>query len=155
MPPTEVIIAGCGIAGPVLALLLKQKGYQPAIYERGSGLLTLDSASCLQFGVQRPKSIALLADMALANRIEIHFERQVVAVEQTDEYARVKLNTGETDTASFVVGCDRLHSSVRIPLFGKEDATFTGLTQTGGIKFVCGLVAHDELGQIQDGVGHP
>lgn len=88
-----------------------------------------------QFGVQRPKFIALLADMALANGIEIHFEKQVVAVEQTDEYARVKLNTGETDTASFVVGCDGLHSNVRIALFGKEDATFTGLTQVGA--FFC------------------
>ncbi|KAJ7842823.1 hypothetical protein B0H14DRAFT_2779943 [Mycena olivaceomarginata] len=188
MPPTKVIIAGCGIAGPVLALLLKQKGYQPVIYERGkrapdaglslmlqlNGLRVLSSIPGLieklpgmaidqtmiysvvpsdervlvqssfpsdlrlkyghgQFGVQRSKFIALLADMALANGIEIHFEKQVVAVEQTDEYARVKLNTGETDTASFVVGCDGLHSNVRIALFGKEDATFTGLTQTGGI----------------------
>nr|GAT50781.1 FAD/NAD(P)-binding domain-containing protein [Mycena chlorophos] len=31
----KVIIVGCGIAGPVLALLLKQKGFEPVIYERG------------------------------------------------------------------------------------------------------------------------
>ncbi|KAF8198170.1 FAD/NAD(P)-binding domain-containing protein [Mycena galopus ATCC 62051] len=188
MPPTKVIIVGCGIAGPVLALLLKQKGYLPVIYERGkyaadaglslmlqlNGLrvlslipglieqlpgMAIDKATMYSvvpsdervlvqsnypedlrlehghglFGVQRPKLIALLADMALANGIEIHFECQVVDVEQTEEYARVKLITGETDTASIVIGCDGLHSNVRIALFGKEEATFTGLTQTGGI----------------------
>jgi salicylate hydroxylase len=88
-------------------------------------------------GVQRPKFLALLTDTALAQGIEIHFERQVVDVEQTDEYVRVRLITGETDTASFVVGCDGLHSNVRIALFGKEDATFTGLTQvSASIYFI-------------------
>ncbi|KAJ6523307.1 hypothetical protein B0H19DRAFT_652134 [Mycena capillaripes] len=188
MPPTKVIIVGCGIAGPVLAVLLKQKGYEPVIYERGtrspdaglSLMLQLNGLRVLSLipglvdqlpgmaveqamlyslvpsderilahssfpadlrrehghgliGVQRPKFLALLSDTALAQGIEIHFERQVVAVEQTAEYARVRLHTGETDTASFVVGCDGLHSNVRIALFGKEEATFTGLTQTGGI----------------------
>ncbi|KAJ7034688.1 hypothetical protein C8F04DRAFT_1100636 [Mycena alexandri] len=189
MPGTKVIIVGCGIAGPILALLLKQKGYEPVVYERGkrspdnaglslmlqlNGLrilslipglieqlpgMTVDQATTYSIvpsdervlgqstypadlrrengyglvGVRRPKFLALLSDVALAHGIEIHFERQVVAVEQTDEYARVRLNTGETDTASFVVGCDGLHSNVRIALFGKEEATFTGLTQTGGV----------------------
>ena len=34
MPGTKVIIAGCGVAGPVLGILLKLKGYEPVIYER-------------------------------------------------------------------------------------------------------------------------
>jgi len=34
MAPTQVIIAGCGIAGPVLGIFLKLKGYEPVIYER-------------------------------------------------------------------------------------------------------------------------
>ena len=34
MPGTKVIIAGCGVAGPVLGILLKLKGYDPIIYER-------------------------------------------------------------------------------------------------------------------------
>jgi salicylate hydroxylase len=32
-PPT-VLIIGCGIAGPVLALLLKRKGYNPIVFEK-------------------------------------------------------------------------------------------------------------------------
>lgn len=34
MSPTKVIIAGCGIAGPVLGTFLQLKGYQVVIYER-------------------------------------------------------------------------------------------------------------------------
>ncbi|KAJ7676503.1 hypothetical protein DFH06DRAFT_1466010 [Mycena polygramma] len=188
MSSTKVIIVGCGIAGPVLALLLKQKGYGPVIYDRGkrspdaglslmlqlNGLrvlslipglidhlpgMVVDEAKvyslvptdeCLlaessfpgdlrrehghgMVGVQRPKFLTLLSDTALARGIPIHFERAVVGVEQMEKHVRVQLNTGETDMASFVVGCDGLHSNVRIALFGKEDAAFTGLTQTGGI----------------------
>ncbi len=34
MSPTKVIIAGGGIAGPILATVLKEKGYEPVVYER-------------------------------------------------------------------------------------------------------------------------
>ena len=34
MAATKIIIAGGGIAGPVLGMLLKLKGYDPTIYER-------------------------------------------------------------------------------------------------------------------------
>lgn len=104
--------------------VLGQSDYPAALrHEYGHGLV----------GVQRPKFLALLSDTALARGIEIHFERQVVGIEQGGGFARVRLNTGETDSASLVVGCDGLHSNVRVALFGEEDATFTGLTQVGCI----------------------
>ena len=34
MASTRVGVIGCGIAGPVIALLLKQQGYDPVIFER-------------------------------------------------------------------------------------------------------------------------
>ena len=37
MPPT-VLIIGCGVAGPVLAILLKQKGYKPIVFEKAKEL---------------------------------------------------------------------------------------------------------------------
>ena len=37
-PQTKVIVVGAGIAGPVLALFLKQIGYEPVIYERTSSI---------------------------------------------------------------------------------------------------------------------
>lgn len=35
---TKVIIVGGGIAGPVLAILLKSKGYDPIVYEKVAAL---------------------------------------------------------------------------------------------------------------------
>ncbi|RFU76845.1 hypothetical protein TARUN_5431 [Trichoderma arundinaceum] len=34
MAPPTVLIIGCGVAGPVLAILLKRKGYQPIVFEK-------------------------------------------------------------------------------------------------------------------------
>ncbi len=34
MVDRTVIVIGCGIAGPVLALLLQQKGYLPCVVEK-------------------------------------------------------------------------------------------------------------------------
>ena len=34
MAPPTVIIIGCGVAGPVIALILKKKGYQPIVLEK-------------------------------------------------------------------------------------------------------------------------
>ncbi|OJJ70196.1 hypothetical protein ASPBRDRAFT_129854 [Aspergillus brasiliensis CBS 101740] len=38
MPPPTVLIIGCGIAGPVLAILLKRKGYNPIVFEKVQAL---------------------------------------------------------------------------------------------------------------------
>ena len=35
---TKVIVVGGGIAGPVLAILLKSKGYDPIVYEKVDAL---------------------------------------------------------------------------------------------------------------------
>jgi salicylate hydroxylase len=32
--PSKVIIVGCGVAGPAIALLLKKKGYEPVLLEK-------------------------------------------------------------------------------------------------------------------------
>ncbi|KAJ7054929.1 hypothetical protein C8F01DRAFT_1161837 [Mycena amicta] len=186
---SKVIIAGCGIAGPVLALLLKQKGYAPVIYERGgrapaaglslmhpnglkvlyliSGLIerlpgkTLDKIKLISIlpsdervlaqsdsptalrseggfgmvGVNRPRFLALLADMVEEAGIPMHFDTPVVGIGQSEggDVVLVHLGTGDTDSAPLVVGCDGLHSAVRVALFGEQKPVFTGLTQTGGV----------------------
>ena len=38
MSSPTVIIIGCGIAGPVLAILLKRKGYNPIVFEKVQAL---------------------------------------------------------------------------------------------------------------------
>jgi salicylate hydroxylase len=34
MAPITVLIIGCGVAGPVLAVLLQRKGYSPIVFEK-------------------------------------------------------------------------------------------------------------------------
>lgn len=53
---TKIIIAGAGIAGPVLAMLLKARGYEPVIYERskertdaGLSLVYVVDSTCNSF----------------------------------------------------------------------------------------------------------
>ncbi|KAI0633797.1 FAD/NAD-P-binding domain-containing protein [Trametes polyzona] len=205
MSGTKVIIAGCGIAGPVLAILLKLKGYSPVVYERGDGLskdglslwysmqsqcspttiiqangarvlslipgllddLTYQSFDQLVFysalagsegelartdapaalreyagtdigiaGIRRPHLLRTLLATAQKHGVDVVFGHQLVGVDEVEGEERVKVRfaNGAEDEASFVVGCDGLHSNARACLFGKEDATFTGLTQTGGIS---------------------
>ncbi|KAJ7210939.1 hypothetical protein C8J57DRAFT_999516, partial [Mycena rebaudengoi] len=179
----KVIVVGCGIAGPFLAMLLKLKGFEPVVYERGertadvgiSLMLQLNGLRVLSLvpglvekisgmvinealvysivpllrqsdyptklrekyghgllGVRRREFATLLAETAMSQGIPIHIEQQVVDVEQTDNAVLVRLNTGETDTESFVIGCDELHSTVRTVLFGKEEPAHTGLVQIAG-----------------------
>ncbi|KAI0656544.1 FAD/NAD(P)-binding domain-containing protein [Cubamyces menziesii] len=194
MSAPKVIIAGCGVAGPALGVVLKLQGYDPVIYERTDGPSELGLSLCLQpnglrvlslipglvdliprkrlrqlafysmlpgherelarsnapavlhalsggfgmEGVRRPLFLQALIDAAQAHGIPILFGHQLVAVdghEGTDaERVVVRFANGHTDEASFVVGCDGLHSNTRACLFGKEAAMFTGLTQTGGIS---------------------
>ncbi|RPD54084.1 FAD/NAD(P)-binding domain-containing protein [Lentinus tigrinus ALCF2SS1-6] len=184
---TKVIIAGGGIAGPVLAMFLKAKGYDPVIYERTDGPTDMGLSLALQpnglrvlelipglldkivrcrvtdsisysalledeceltrskmqlaeilghgiEGARRPVLLRALIEGAQERGVPVHFSHQVVDLEQHEESVTVKFANGKTDEGSFVVGCDGLHSNTRISLFGKEEAVFTGLTQTGGIS---------------------
>ncbi|KAM5543302.1 hypothetical protein V8D89_003176 [Ganoderma adspersum] len=187
MAGTKVIIAGGGVAGPVLAILLKLRGYDPIIYERldaptdmglslalqANGLKVLglipglvdkipshEVSSIVQYsalaederelvrlrtpqkeltgygvhGVRRPAFLRALIDEAQARGVPVVFGHQLVGVEQHAESVTVRFANGKTDTGSFVVGCDGLHSNTRTTLFGEEAVSFTGLTQTGGIS---------------------
>ncbi|CCM03079.1 uncharacterized protein FIBRA_05199 [Fibroporia radiculosa] len=62
------------------------------------------------------------------------FNRMVVEVAQRHgrEDVVVTFANGTTDTASFVIECDGLHSNTRICLFGQEPVDFTGLVQVRG-----------------------
>ncbi|KAI0692348.1 FAD/NAD(P)-binding domain-containing protein [Cerioporus squamosus] len=187
MAATKVIIAGGGIAGPVLAMFLKAKGYDPVIYERTEGPTDMGLSLALQAnglrvlelipglldkivrcraeesfsysalpedecelarskfqlaevlghgveGTRRPALLRTLIEGAQERGVPVHFSHQVVDVEQHGDSVTVKFADGKTDEASFVVGCDGIHSNTRISLFGKEEVSFTGLTQTGGIS---------------------
>jgi len=85
-------------------------------------------------GVQRQKLLRLLTETAEKDGVEIKWEHKLVDLEQGPDSVTVKFENGHTDTAGFVIGCDGLHSNTRTCLFGKEEAAFTGMTQTGGFS---------------------
>ncbi|KAL1942512.1 hypothetical protein VTO73DRAFT_6114 [Trametes versicolor] len=189
MSKTKVIIAGAGIAGPVLAVFLKNKGYDPIIYERtdhptvhglslalqtnglrvlsllpglldkvvGGNVQQLIQYSTLPedlgeltrsdgparvkaeygFGMRGVGRVAFhhtLLEHAKENGIPIVFSHQLVSFEETADSVTVTFANGKSDTGSFLVGCDGLHSNTRECLFAKQEPTFTGLVQTGGIS---------------------
>ncbi|PIL33910.1 hypothetical protein GSI_03616 [Ganoderma sinense ZZ0214-1] len=187
MAGTKVILAGGGVAGPVLGMLLKLKGYDPIIYERldapsdmglslalqANGLKVLnlipglvdkipmhELAELVQYsalpdderelarmrppqkevagysmnGVRRPVMLRVLIEEAEARGVPVVFGHQLVGFEQHAESVTARFANGATDTGSFLVGCDGLHSDTRKTLFGEEAVSFTGLTQTGGIS---------------------
>ncbi|OAX31354.1 FAD/NAD(P)-binding domain-containing protein, partial [Rhizopogon vinicolor AM-OR11-026] len=190
MTKTRVIVVGAGIAGPVLAVFLKTRGYNPIIYERlpgpGEGGLSfmlqpnglrvlslipefveqiqgkspdkimhcssLDGKEDIladfdvsphsmrenfgfpMIGVRRSEFQKLLIDTAEKHGIEVKWGHQAIGFDQSEDAVEVTFANGVKDTASFVVGCDGLHSNTRTALFGKEKADFTGLTQFGGLS---------------------
>ncbi|CDO74349.1 hypothetical protein BN946_scf184645.g5 [Trametes cinnabarina] len=189
MSKTKVIIAGAGIAGPVLGMFLKAKGYEPIVYERthqptdnglslalqtnGLRVLSLvpglldkivggrieemvqysvlpedmgeltrsdfprkikESTGFGIMGVSRPVFHRVLLDHAQSMGIPIVFGHHLVNLQDNADSVTVTFANGEIDTASFVVGCDGLHSHTREFLFGKQEPSFTGLVQTGGLS---------------------
>lgn len=208
MAPTHVAIAGAGIAGPVLAMLLKQKGYNPVLYERteyvtSAGLslvlqpnglkvlrlipglidsipaqilthiavfstlppkretplvfyeiskaieesnsensketLSKLTPDILARGVQREALQRVLVQQAEARGIKIHWGYHLnglkeVEVDDCEPEVELTFANGKTARASFVVGCDGLHSNTRTELFGEMNPDYTGLVQTGGMS---------------------
>ncbi|KAG1838535.1 hypothetical protein DFJ58DRAFT_813989 [Suillus subalutaceus] len=80
-------------------------------------------------GVRRPEFQQLLIDTAKKYGVEIKWSHQAIEFEQSEDTVKVTFANGTKDTASFVVGCDGLHSNTRITLFGKEKVDFTGMVR--------------------------
>ncbi|EJD02743.1 FAD/NAD-binding domain-containing protein [Fomitiporia mediterranea MF3/22] len=193
MPSTRVAIIGAGIAGPVLAMLLKQKGYDPVLYERTENITSTGLSLALQTnglkvlrlipglidilpgqrithsavlstvsnrtivlndfpsrapahfglgmrGVQREEFHRTLVEQAVTRGIPIHWGYQLESLKElsgegeSDANVELHFANGETAQASFVVGCDGLHSNTRSALFGEMKPDYTGNVQTGGMS---------------------
>ncbi len=64
MPPPHIAIIGCGISGPVTALLLKQRGYEVTLFERVANPEPVGAGFLLQ-----PAGLYVLQQINLANKM--------------------------------------------------------------------------------------
>lgn len=80
-------------------------------------------------GVRRTALHAGLIATCEKYGVEVKWDHQCTGFEQHEDSVTATFANGETATGSFVIGCDGLHSAIRIGLFGKETASYTGLTQ--------------------------
>ena len=80
-------------------------------------------------GVRRSVFHRTIVEVAESHGVKVVFGHQLVDLKEEEDCVEVTFANGAIDRASFVVGCDGLHSNTRICLFGSETATFTGLTQ--------------------------
>lgn len=81
-------------------------------------------------GVQRSAFHRLLCDTAEKHGIPIKWGHYLVDLEEVEnDEVEVRFANGVKERASFVIGCDGLHSNTRVALFGPESPSFTGLVQ--------------------------
>jgi salicylate hydroxylase len=80
-------------------------------------------------GVRRTELLQHLVDTAEILGIPINWDHRLIDIEQSDRGVKAIFANGFTDTGSFLVGCDGLHSVTRTVLFGEDPITFLGLTQ--------------------------
>jgi len=86
---------------------------------------------------------AILADaVARVKPNAIHLARRCIDVSQSDQHVKVRLDTGETVSAAFVIGADGIHSKVRECLFGPDRPQFTGCLAWRGVVPMKRLPAH-------------
>jgi 2-polyprenyl-6-methoxyphenol hydroxylase-like FAD-dependent oxidoreductase len=86
-------------------------------------------------GVRRTELLQLLVDTAEVQGIPIHCDHRLIDIKQGDGGVKAIFANGFSDTGSFLVGCDGLHSVTRTVLFGEDPISFLGLTQVRDIIF--------------------
>lgn len=118
--------------------VIEEKFTHSSVVPGDEGLLASFDISALSaqvgfglLGVMRSEFHRTLIAMAEETGVRIVWGHQLVGLEQHDDHVDVTFANGFNDSASFVVGCDGLHSDTRVALFGREEASYTGLTQVG------------------------
>ncbi|KAJ3812872.1 hypothetical protein F5876DRAFT_63655 [Lentinula aff. lateritia] len=121
-----------------LAMLLKHKGFDPAIYERHTGIQNAGLILGVSPQTLKVLNILRLAEgiisIAVGRGIPVYFGKKLVDVNQNGDRVSAVFEDGMITEGDLVVGCDGLHSAVRNTLFGKEDPQYMGLVQIGGFS---------------------
>ncbi|KIP01415.1 hypothetical protein PHLGIDRAFT_131270 [Phlebiopsis gigantea 11061_1 CR5-6] len=85
-------------------------------------------------GIRRSDLQLRLVQFAQNAGVKVAWGHQLETLAQREDAVELRFANGVVASASFVVGCDGLHSNTRSCLFGEQPADFTGLTQCGGFS---------------------
>lgn len=80
-------------------------------------------------GIRRSDLQLRLVQFAQNAGVKVAWGHQLETLAQREDAVELRFANGVVASASFVVGCDGLHSNTRSCLFGEQPADFTGLTQ--------------------------
>ncbi len=84
-------------------------------------------------GIKRTVVLRLLHDELNRQSIPVHLNKSLCDLSQCDNHVTAEFQDGTKVTGDYLIGCDGLRSTVRQLLFGLDQPTYTGLTQTIGI----------------------
>ena len=84
-------------------------------------------------GVKRTVVLRLLHDELLRQSIPVHWNKSLSTLSQSNNHVIAEFEDGTKIEGDYLIGCDGLRSTVRQLLFGSDQPTYTGLTQTIGI----------------------
>lgn len=119
-----------GLVESIEGALLKQLSFYSVLPEDPGELANVQFPKASEIlGVRRIALHKGLLDTTTKLGVNVRWGHKLVDLHQDEDSVTVKFENGHTDTASFVVGCDGLHSNTRTSLFGAEKADFTGLIQ--------------------------
>ncbi|GAB2647578.1 FAD-dependent monooxygenase [Prescottella soli] len=109
----DVIIAGCGPTGAMLAAEPRLHDVRVLVLEKEPAPEGLDSAHTYLLGIPQPVVNRLLEDHAIELGAQVRSGCAVSGFEQDDEGVTVELADGERLRSRYLVGCDGARSTVR------------------------------------------
>ncbi|KAE8327220.1 FAD/NAD(P)-binding domain-containing protein [Aspergillus sergii] len=160
MPALAVLIVGCGIAGPVLGVFYKSKGYHAIVFEKvqtlgdaGASLMLMPNGG----GEMKVLSLVGLTDEVAKESlpltgfwdgvfsglrdmdVELREGWKLESIQEHEDSVMAIFDGGRTVTGSFLIGCDGIKAasqSIILKMQGIHTGTptCTGLAQVAGIS---------------------
>lgn len=118
--PKKVAIVGAGIAGMEAARVLKMRGHEVTMFEKGNRLGGVFNAAAAPSFKEKDKELLLWYDKEIhEKKISVHFDTEIKSREELAEYDEVIIATGAKANKPRIEGIDKCVEACDY-LYGKE-----------------------------------